>query len=195
MKIRHHIAAGLTALGLAVTGMGPLSGVAHAQNLLVKYDTRSTCTVHMNYPKDGVIQNTTWTILAGHQKIIWRYNVNSTWAAVSDPTRAKRQFPWWGFTRQDCIAGAPERILEGRSNQIASGWRPVVFDIGAAPVVVNNKPIKGNATLRDPHNFVIGNVRDGWRVDVTNRTRPGGWVEIFVPNAKQWGYVQSNLVR
>jgi hypothetical protein len=195
MMVRHRIAVGLTVAGLVAAGSAPLSGVAQAANLLVKYDTRSTCTVYMNYPKSGVVDNLTWTIPPGHKNIIWRYNVNSTWAAVSDPARAKRQFPWWGFTRQSCIAGAPKRILEGRSNEIASGWRPVSFDVASAPVVAHHHKIKSHATLRDPNNFVIGNVRSTWHVDVTSRTRDRSWVEIYVPNAKQWGYVQANLVR
>ena len=175
---------------------------------MMRYLVKSTCTVYPNYPKDGVIGNDghSWTVAPnGRRSVIWRYNVDSTWALISDPSRAKEQFPWWGFTRRDCLGASvaqkdypagqpvPSRILEGRS-QRASGWRSVDFNVAPAPVTGRHK-LDSGATLRDPANFVIGNVLPGWTVEVTGRTRSNGhWVEVHVPNARRWGYIeQSNL--
>jgi hypothetical protein len=97
--------------------------------LLVRYATDGTCVIVPNDPTKGVVGNDAaqWSIPTG-KTIIWRYNADHTWAAVSDPVRAKNgQFPWWGFTRRDCIgksikqsgypAGVdvPSSILQGRS--------------------------------------------------------------------------------
>ena len=199
----------LLALGLAELGATAPANAQDAQQkkerdekLLIIYETKSTCTVYPNYPKDGVKDNDPWTIQSG-ERIVWRYNVNETWAAVQDRERAKvKSFPWWGFTRRDCIGTSvrqkqypagrpvPERILEGRS-QAPSGWREVDFSVPPAPVVDQERVVKCNATLRDSHNFFIGNVRAGWPVEVTNETRgrKDSWVEVYVPNAKRWGYI------
>jgi hypothetical protein len=199
--------AGLAAAGLAATlvGSGTAGAAPHTAKLLVRYATTAPCVIHPNYPKAGVVGNAgrTWTVPAG-RSIVWRYNVNATWAAVSDPDRAARkQFPWWGFTRSACIGrsirqagypagvAVPGRILSGRSQQ-AAGWRDVVFSVPPAPVTARHRRITGNGTLRDPANFVIGNVFPGWHVEVTGRTRSGGhWVEVYVPNARRWGYIES----
>jgi hypothetical protein len=181
----------------------------HTAKLLVRYSTTSPCTIYPNYPKAGVVGNAgrTWTIGAD-KTIVWRYNVNATWAVVSDPVRAQRkQFPWWGFTRSGCIGRSiqqtgypagqpvPSRILSGRSQQ-ASGWRTVVFRVPPAPVTARHRRVTGNGTLRDPANFVIGNVFPGWHVDVTGRTRSNGhWVEVYVPNARRWGYLEAGNLR
>ncbi len=199
---------GLVAMVAASPSYAADQSAGHSSTLLVRYATQSTCTIVPNYPKSGVVGNAarTWTIAAG-QKIIWRYNVNSTWAAVSDPARAAaKQFPWWGFTQSGCIGKSvkqsgypagqpvPKRILEGRS-QRASGWRSVDFSVAPAAVTASHREIHCNATLRDPANFVTGNVFPGWHVDVTGRTRSNGyWVEVYVPNAKRWAYVQSSAL-
>lgn len=183
------------------------NATAARAKLMMRYATVGTCTVHPNYPKEGVVGNEsrTWTVAPG-RSVIWRYNVNETWAMISDPSRAKKTFPWWGFTRRDCLglsveqkdypAGVPvpSRILEGRS-QRASGWRPVDFSVAPAPVVRRHR-LDSTATLRDPANFAIGNVFPGWTVQVTSRTRNRGhWVEVYVPNAKRWGYVEAVNLR
>src|SRR4051794_7468143 len=93
--------------------------------LFVKYATTSVCTVYPNYPKDGVLGNgSPWSVPAG-ESVIWRYNVDSTWALISYPKRAHVTFPWWGFTRRDCLGtsveqadyptgiAVPQRVLEG----------------------------------------------------------------------------------
>jgi hypothetical protein len=71
----------------------------------------------------------------------------------------------------------------------------VTFNLPAAPVVSDHQRVNHNGTLRDDANFVIGNVPEGWHVNVTAVTRSDGhWVKVYVPNAKRWGYIeQSNL--
>jgi hypothetical protein len=175
--------------------------------LFVKYATTSACTVYLNYPKDGVVGNgSPWTVPAG-ESVIWRYNVDSTWALISYPKRAHATFPWWGFTRRDCLGtsveqadypagvAVPQRVLEGRSRQLSAGWRPVDFSVAPAPVVEHGRAVVHNATLRDPANFVIGNVPASWHVDLTDHTRSNGhWIEVYVPNAQRWGYVERDAV-
>jgi hypothetical protein len=173
--------------------------------LMVRYAVRNTCTVYPNYPKPGVVGNSgrTWRIPQG-KSLIWRYNVNRDWALVSDPSRARRTFPWWGFTRRDCIGRSirqadypagkpvPTRILEGRSRQGAHGWRRVDFSVAPAPVVRRHR-LTSTATLRDPVNFAIGNAFPGWTVEVTGRTRSNGhWVLVHLPNAERWGYMEAD---
>jgi hypothetical protein len=170
--------------------------------LFVRHAAASDCTVLPNYPGEGVIGNNAgaWTIPAG-KSVIWRYNVDETWSLVSDPSRPHVQFPWWGFTRRDCIgesieqqkypAGqpAPQRIREGRS-QHPSGWHSVQFDMPTAPVI-ETKRATSNGTLRDPVDFVVGNVFEDWTVHVTSETRSNGhWVLVYVPNAQRWGYIE-----
>lgn len=187
----------------APTGAEPAN--QHSSKLLVRYATKSTCTIVPNYPPNDAVGNgRTWDIPTG-KTIIWRYNVDSSWAVVSDPVRAdNKQFPWWGFTKRACIGDSikqqdfpagqpvPTRILEGRSQQ-ASGWRSVEFHVPPAQVVAQHKKTDSNATLRDPANFFIGNVYQDWHVDVTDKTRANGhWVKVYVPNAKLWGYIERN---
>jgi hypothetical protein len=124
----------LVTLGQATATSAQAAADASNTKLFVKYATKSSCTVHLNYPKDGVIGDRTFTVPKDHS-IIWRYNVNSTWALISYPSRAHEEFPWWGFTKRDCIGTSvqqadypagqsiPDRILEGRSRVADSGWR------------------------------------------------------------------------
>jgi hypothetical protein len=199
---------GAGATGQVSPQVAAAAPAAAAPKLMVRYATRSTCTVYPNYPKEGVVGNSgrTWTIDPG-KSLIWRYNVNDTWALISDPARAKKTFPWWGFTRRDCIglsipqkdypAGVPvpDRILEGRSGVTPSGWRKVDFSVAPAPVVRRQR-VNSTATLRDPANFAIGNLFPQWTVEVTGKTRSDGhWVEVYVPNAKRWGYVEASNLR
>jgi hypothetical protein len=198
------VAITVVAGSLAAASKRPADAGEHTRKLLIHYATKSDCKIVPNYPAAGVVGNgtRTWTIPAG-KTITWRYNVDGAWALVSDPTRAKqRQFPWWGFTHRDCIGDSikqknypagvpvPNRVLEGRS-QKASGWRKVRFEVGGAHVITRHKKVISNGTLRDPANFVIGNVFAGWHVNVTNKTRSNGhWVLVYVPNAKRWGYIE-----
>lgn len=196
-----------------VFGVTPASSAkveAQRTKLFVRYATKSACVVVPNYPKDGVVGNSTryWIIPQG-QTVIWRYNVDSTWALVSDPARAdQRQFAWWGFTRRSCIGNSirqsdypagrpvPSRILEGRSRVASSGWRKVRFTQPPAGIVARRVTVRDNGTLRDPANFVTGNVYAGWRVHVTRVTRGNGhWVYVYVPNAKRWGYIEARKLR
>jgi len=209
LRRRHSLAPGLMAIAAALALVGTAvapAGAAqqeHSRKLLIRYEAKSDCTVVPNYPGDGVRGNKarTWTIKQG-KTVIWRYNVDSEWALVSDPSRAHERFPWWGFTRRACIGASvkqkdypadvavPNRILEGRS-QKESGWRTVHFDVSAGQVVDAQRRVRSNGTLRDPANFVVGNVFKGWRVQVTAVTRGNGhWVLVYVPNAKRWGYVE-----
>ncbi|GAA0365077.1 hypothetical protein GCM10009530_13540 [Microbispora corallina] len=182
------------------------TAAAARTKLFVVYGARGACTVHFNYPRPGVVANGTFTIPAGRH-LIWRYNVDSDWALVSDPSRADRTFPWWGFTRRDCIgrsvkqkgypAGVPvpRRIQEGRSNVSPTGWRAVGFALPAAPIVERRRKVTRNATLRDEANFVIGNVPAGWHVHLTRTSRSNGhWVYVFVPNAQRWGYMERTAL-
>ncbi|MEV4315301.1 hypothetical protein [Actinocrispum sp. NPDC049592] len=185
---------------------GAAQAAASGPGLFVQYTAKDSCTVYLNYPKDGVTANSTFTIPAGHT-LIWRYNVNADWAVVSYSARAHKIFPWWGFTRRECIGvsvkqggypagrAIPDRIREGRSNQTTSGWRPVSFTIPAAAIVQPDLAVRRDATLRDDVNFVIGNVQAGWHVDVSARTRSNGhWVKVYVPHARRWGYVERSVL-
>ncbi|MEC3981417.1 hypothetical protein [Amycolatopsis sp. H20-H5] len=191
-------------LGSAGGGAAAKSGTR--KPLFQRFKAASDCVVYANYPKDGVVANGGFTI-AKDRTLNWRYNVDSTWSVVQDPNRAKESYPWWGFTKTSCIGksvndgsfpagqSVPTRILRGRSQQ-ADGWRPVEFRLAAAPVVKKSQELFHDATLRDPANFVIGNAKSGWHVDVTGRTRGGGhWVEVYVPNAQRWGYVEASKLR
>jgi hypothetical protein len=194
------------ALAVPADASGASPAAAAGPGLFVKYTAKDNCTVYLNYPKDGVKANSTFTIPAG-KTLIWRYNVNADWAVVSYRDRAHKIFPWWGITRRDCIGTSvkqsgypagrsiPDRILEGRSNETKSGWRSVSFTVPAAAVVHQNQKVQRNATLRDDVNFVIGNVRDGWHVDVTAQTRSNAhWVKVYVPNAQRWGYIERSAL-
>lgn len=194
------VVAGGAVLALAI----PRTAPAAKTKLFVGYETKTDCEVLPNYPKPGVKgQGLGWTIPAG-ESIIWRYNVNDTWAVVTDPDRVG-QFPWWGFTRRSCIgrsksqkdypAGVtvPTRIREGRSNVASSGWRPVDYDQGPETIVRTGVRLKKNGTLRDRVNFVVGNVFAGSKVDVTNVTRSKGhWVYVYSPSARKWGYLEAH---
>lgn len=186
----------------------PAARGPHSKKLLVRYKTTSACKVVLNYPKAGVVNNDKRTFTVGTGKtIIWRYNVNSTWALVSDPARASaRTYPWWGFTPKRCIGtsieqsgypagqAVPRRILEGRSQQ-ADGWRPVDFNASSAGITGRVKMVN-SGTLRDSANFVTGNVPAGWSVDRTGVTRSNGhWLKVYVPNAKRWGWIEADKLR
>jgi hypothetical protein len=199
----------ITAAAALFAAVSPANaeGAAPDTKLLIRYATVSACTVYLNYPKDGVLGNELpWTVPAG-ETVVWRYNVNSTWALISYPKRAHEVFPWWGFTRRDCLGKSiaqsgypadvdvPQRVLEGRSRVAASGWRPVDLSVAPAPVVQSGRAVVHDATLRDPANFVIGNVPASWHVDVTGNMRSNGhWVEVYVPNAKRWGYIEKDAL-
>jgi hypothetical protein len=199
------------AVALLALGMTPLEqSVAEAEDvkLFVWYEAKTDCEVFPNYPKTGVKgQGLGWTIDAG-DSVIWRYNINDTWAVISDPHRAKERFPWWGITRRSCIGESkeqesypegvpvPSRILEGRSKVADSGWRTVEFSQGPEPIVRHGVELRKNGTIRDRANFMVGNVFAGWKVDVTGLTRSNGhWVYVYSPGARRWGYIEANKLR
>jgi hypothetical protein len=200
------MAALATIIAVTLASTQAAQAAAHSAKLLVRYGTKSTCTIVPNFPASGVVGNAAhqWSIPAG-KTIVWRYNVDATWAAVSDPVRAKNgQFPWWGFTHRDCIGASvkqsgypagvpiPTSIRQGRS-QHGDGWRAVQWPVPPTPIKAHHQKLKANATLRDKANFVIGNVFGNWHVDVTTTTRANGhWVEVYVPNAKRWGYIEAD---
>ncbi len=203
-------AAAFIALGAVatVTPSATAEAAAKRPKLLIRYQTKAACLVVPNYPKEGVVGNHGgyWIIPAG-RTIIWRYNVNATWAVVSDPARAKNTFAWWGFAPRACIGksiaqseypagiSVPSRILEGRS-QLPSGWRKVDFRQSGAGIIAHHVQVKHNGTMRDPANFVVGNVYKGWHVHLTGVTRGNGWwILVYVPNAKRWGYIESRKLR
>lgn len=179
--------------------------------LILDYRVVKNCAVHPNQPKDGVIGNDIdWTI--GPSDIVaWRYNVNDTWAMISDKKyRGSGTHPWWGFVRRECIGTSiggepfptptssypagrpiPSRLLEGRSAVEADHYRTVDFRPAPARVIDDHKRIDSKGTLRDyPNRFVIGNVFAGWHVHQTDR-HSNGWTLVYVPNAKRWGWVQD----
>ncbi len=202
----------------AVTQALP-SGAADAAptrniQLILDYHVTGECQVYPNYPDQGVIgNNTSWKIAPG-DIVGWRYNVNDTWAMISDKKYRKNtnQQPWWGFVQRRCIGGSvggehfptptshypagqpiPNRILEGRSdgNDAVEHYKKVDFRPSPAPVVNDHQQITSMGTLRDaPNDFVIGNVLPGWHVQLTAQ-RNAGWTKVYVPNAKRWGWVEN----
>jgi hypothetical protein len=198
-------------IALLASGMTPIAqSVAEAESvkLFVWYEAKTDCEVFPNYPKAGVKgQGLGWTIPAGNS-VIWRYNINDTWSVVTDPSRAKQTFPWWGVTKRSCIGESkeqegypegipvPSRVLEGRSKVYSSGWRPVEFSQGPETIVRHGVEVERNATLRDRANFMVGNVFAGWKVDVTGLTRSNGhWVYVYSPGARRWGYIEAEKLR
>lgn len=175
------------------------------EHLFVWYRVKRDCDVLPNYPKPGVKgQKLGFRITAG-TNVIWRYNVNDTWALVSSPSRAYDEFPWWGFVKRSCIglsiaqsdyaAGyhIPTRKLQGRSCQTKSGYRGVDFHLGPETVARASVKVKHRGTMRDGANFVVGHVFAGWHVDVTHVTRSNGhWVYVYAPAARRWGYIERD---
>ncbi len=89
-------------------GIMPSEAAAPRRNiaLILDYQTAKSCTVYPNYPKAGVRGNNIgWKINPG-DKVSWRYNVNRTWAVISDVKYEHSQHPWWGFTHRSCIGGS-----------------------------------------------------------------------------------------
>jgi len=189
----------------------PTAAASRNVALILDYQVARNCTVHPNYPKDGVIGNDIdWHIGPG-DIVAWRYNVNDTWAMISDRKyRNSSTRPWWGFVRRDCIGTSvggehfptptssypagrpiPNRLLEGRSAVEADHYRTVDFRPTPARVINDHKRIASKGTLRDAANrFVIGNVFPDWHVHQTDE-RNAGWTKVYVPNAKRWGWVQD----
>lgn len=165
--------------------------------LFFYYATTSNCQVYPNYPKAELPWTSlAWSVPQG-KSVIWRYNVNETFAMVTDPERAKNgQFPWWGFAPRACLgktiaqknapAGQPlpTRIKEGRSQQ-ADGWRPVDFDMAAMPVKATLH-VKNHATLRDPAHFVVGNCGKDMDVDVSQVLGQWAFVECKLVGRRGW---------
>jgi len=68
------------------------------------YAVAAGCTVYPNYPKEGVIGNQIGWTSGTTDVVAWRYNINSTWAMVSDQKyRNSTTHPWWGIVRRSCI--------------------------------------------------------------------------------------------
>jgi hypothetical protein len=98
-------------------------------------------------------------------------------------------FPGCGFTQRSCVAASIKQ-----KGYPAGAPVPDRCRLRPAPAVVraHHRKLKSNATLRD-NNFVAGNAFNGWHVDVTGRTRSHGhWVEVYVPNAKRWVYLEAS---
>jgi hypothetical protein len=207
------LASGVAATASAASDrQGGLRAAAGGRDvaLILDYRVARTCAVHPNYPKEGVLGNDIGWTIDTTDIVAWRYNVNETWAMISDKKYRGTGHPWWGFTHRDCIgtsiggehfptptssypAGrpAPSRILEGRSGVESDHYRTVDFRLPAAHVIDNHKRIDTMGTLRDaPNRFVIGNVFPGWHVQQTDQ-RDAGWTKVYVPNAKRWGWVQD----
>lgn len=213
MRTLSRICAGLIALVAGLTLAGGAAGAAAPTRsiaLILDYSVAQSCPVYPNYPKDGVIGNQIgWTIAPG-DTVAWRYNINSTYAMVSDKKYRNTSHPWWGITRRDCIgtslggehfptptssypAGVriPTSILMGRSAVTASHYRSVDFSPAAAHEVNPYKEVTSFGTLRDARGrFVIGNVAAGWHVHTTDVT-DGPWTKVYVPNAKRWGWIEN----
>lgn len=191
------LAAGLTA-SAAPTALAGATTEPEREKLMIFYDTKAPCTVMTNYGQSAI----GWQVSAGTH-LVWRYNIDATWAMVSQPSRKDSVgFPWWGVTRRDCLGNSikqkdypagvpvPSSIRMGRSQQ-ADGWRPVQWDVPSSPVVKRGVKVTRNATLRDPAHFVIGNVPATWQVDVTATPSPDAWwIKVYVPALNRWGYIE-----
>jgi hypothetical protein len=208
------LATALLTFGVGLTALAPARADAapprRAIALILDYHVAHACAVYPNYPKAGVIGNhLDWTIAPG-EIVAWRYNVNATWAMISDKKYRNSAHPWWGFTRRSCIGGSvggehfptptssypagvriPNMLLQGRSAVTASHYRSVDFRPTPAHVVNAAKLITTKGTLRDARGrFVIGNVFPGWHVRATD-AHDGPWTKVYVPNAKRWGWVED----
>lgn len=223
MRTRTKVAAAVSAALTAVLAGGLVSMSSAAQNadepaaakrniaLILDYTVKKSCTVHPNYPKEGVIGNDIGWKIGTTDIVAWRYNVNATWSMISDKKyRGSGKNPWWGFVRRDCIGTSvggehfptptssypagrpvPTRVLQGRSAVTESHYRAVDFRVAPGHVVNERVRIDSKGTLRDKANrFVIGNVFEGWHVRRTDQ-RSQGWTKVYVPNAKRWGWVQD----
>ncbi|PZS18811.1 MAG: hypothetical protein DLM57_05465 [Pseudonocardiales bacterium] len=200
------IVTGLTAVAVThANASAPKRNIA----LILDYRVAYTCPVYPNYPKAGVIANQPWAITPT-DIVAWRYNVNDTWAMISDKKYRNTSHAWWGFTPRVCIAGSvggehfptptssypagvpiPSKILQGRSAVTASHYRSVNFTPSPGHVVNASKRINSRGTLRDARGrFVIGNVFAGWHVHQTN-VHDGPWTLVYVPNAMRWGWVED----
>jgi hypothetical protein len=213
----------LAASGIAASVVASSPGGAapsSPQLLFVNYTARSDCPVLPNYPKAGVVGNAAFDTVRAGQVLVWRYNADPTWSVVRDPARARaKQFPWWGFTRTSCIGDSVATTGRSRATHCSRGgqplsypagrpvpkrvrsargscdWVPVQFTVPAAHITHKHRALKHDATLRDPRHLVIGNVPHTWPVDVTGHTLPRGWTEVYVPNARRWGYILTRDLR
>ncbi|MEV1238508.1 hypothetical protein [Nonomuraea sp. NPDC049750] len=195
------LAGGLTASAAPAALAGTASGPApepERDKLLMFYDTKAPCTIMTNYGQPAVA----WQTTAGTH-LVWRYNIDATWAMISQPSRKDSPgFPWWGVTQRSCLGNSikqkdyptgipvPSSIQMGRSQQ-EDGWRPVQWNVPASPIVRRGVKVTRNATLRDPAHFVLGNVPATWQVDLTATPSPTDWwVKVYVPALNRWGYIE-----
>lgn len=210
----------LLAVGLSLSGgMAAAAKPKPRISLIIEYSVAGNagkpCAVYPNYPKEGVRGNGIgWTIAPG-DTVGWRYNVNSTWAMISDKKYRRTSHPWWGFVERRCIGrstGAkqffptlkrrypagrpiPARLREGRSAKEKDHYARVGFAPSSAPIVDRLKRACSKGTLRDKaNNFVIGNVAAGWRTRLTAQ-HDRGWTKVYVPAAKRWGWLQDIHLR
>lgn len=208
-------ALGMLVLALALC-LGPAADAKKKKKpritLILDYTVAGSCPVYPNYPKAGVRGNGIgWTIAPG-DTVGWRYNVNKTWAMVSDKKFRNTGHPWWGFVQRACIGKSiggkhvhfptlkshypagraiPNRLRQGRSAKTKSHYIGVDFQPASAPVVNRLKRACSNGTLRDKaNNFVIGNVEATWRTRLTAQ-HDRGWTKVYVPAAKRWGWLQD----
>jgi hypothetical protein len=139
-----------------------------------------------------------------------------TWAMISHKKYRNNnedpRHPWWGFVQRSCIGGSvggehfptptssypsgqpvPKRLLQGRSNsnEAVGHYRRVDFSPVPDHVINDHKKVNSMGTLRDGAHFVIGNVLPGWHVHTTER-REAGWIKVYVPNAKRWGWIRES---
>jgi hypothetical protein len=200
----------VAALALALALIAPAGAQARSINLILDYTVAGSCPVFPNYPKAGVRGNNIgWTIAPG-DVVGWRYNVNRTWAMVSDKKFRKTAHPWWGFVDRRCIGTSiggehfptpsshypagrhiPNRVRQGRSVHGVHHYRRVAFRVPAAHVVNPHKQACSAGTLRDaPNRFVIGNVAKMWHLRLT-AVHSAGWTKVYVPAAERWGWLQD----
>jgi hypothetical protein len=157
------------------------------------------CRLHENYPRPGV-PNRTWSRSTGADVKV-RYNVNGTWALVSDDRRADHNpkiNPHYGFIQRSCLAAQlPLPPLTGVGGH--GQTRRVHFNPVGAGRKVTALHATGNPTLRDaPGAFVIGNLRAryhdtfviGTQHCVVSSSNP--WVHGYAPAAHRWGYVETS---
>jgi hypothetical protein len=215
MRSRTKVTAAVLAAGLVTTisaapNGADAAGAKRDVALILDYTVRKSCQVYPNYPKAGVRGNDIGWTVSTSDIVGWRYNVNETWAMVSDRKYRDTSHVWWGFVHRDCVGtslggehfptptsrypagrAVPTVVLRGRSAVAASHYRAVDFRVSAGHVVDGHARIASMGTLRDAANrFVIGNVFPKWHVRRTNR-RSAGWVEVYVPAARRWGWVEN----
>jgi hypothetical protein len=187
----------------ATSGTGQVANVStqakiYPPNWAKPVHLKRACRLHENYPRPGV-PDRTWP-RAADAGVKIRYNINGTWALVSDDIRAHHKpkiNPHYGFIKRSCLdAQLPLSPLTGVGGHGTT--RRVHFNPVANGRRVAMLHVTGNPTLRDrPGAFAIGNLRAKYHDTfvigtvhcVVSNQHP--WVHGYAPAARRWGYVEA----